>query len=144
MPRDGKLSTDPATDRMAAAEKLVYLADFMETLALEQLDMRTVHHPCGAAHCAWGWGETIGLFPRCTEEGDEDDTGWTREMLSAEAGCSSILGLSDKQFRACFGIGYQFCYLGRPYTPADVARHLRRTAAELGTHATEFQQKIRA
>ena len=129
MPLDGKI---PADQRTAAA-KLLHLADFMETLALGQLDLRTVHHPCGAAHCAWGWGETIGLFPRSTGEGEEDDAGWTREMLSAENGSSTILGLTDKQFRTCFGIGYQFRSLNRPYTPADVARHLRQTASELAT-----------
>ncbi len=143
MPRDGIMPMDrPADlsiDHMTAAEKLLHLADYMETLELRQLDLRTVHHRCGAAHCAWGWGETIGLFLRstgekdCGEEGDEDDAGWTREMLSAEDGGSTILGLTDKQFRTCFGIGYQFRFLNRPYTPADVARHLRQTAAELGT-----------
>ena len=54
-------------------------------------------------------------------------------MESAEEGLSTILGLTDKQFRACFGIGYQFRFLGRPYTPADVAHNLRLTAAELET-----------
>jgi hypothetical protein len=116
---------------MTAAQKLLRLADFMETLDQEQLDLRTVHHSCGAVHCAWGWGETIGLFPRSTGDGEEDDAGWTREMLSAEEGRSTLLGLTDRQFRACFGIGYQFRSLGRPYRPADVARNLRRTAAEL-------------
>ena len=127
MPRDGNIPID----RMSAAEKLRHLADFMETLELGQLDLRTVHHACGAVHCAWGWGETIGLFPRSTSEGEEDDAAWTREMLSAEEGCSTILGLTDKQFRSCFGIGYQFRSLNRPYTPADVAQNLRQTAAEL-------------
>ena len=101
----------------------------METLDADQLDMRTVYHACGTAHCAWGWGETIGLLPR--SDGAEDDAAWTREMLSAEEGRSARLGLTDKQFRHCFGIGYQFRALGRPYDPADVARHLRETAAEV-------------
>lgn len=127
MPRDGHHSAD----QMTAVQKLLHLADFMETLEQGQLDLRTVHHPCGAAHCAWGWGETIGLFPRFAGDGEEDDAGWTREMLSAEKGRSTILGLTDRQFRACFGIGYQFRTLVRPYTPADVARNLRQTAAEL-------------
>ncbi len=127
MPLDGNIPID----QMTAPAKLLRLADFMETLALGQVDLRTVHHPCGAAHCAWGWGEMIGLFPR--SGGDEDDSEWTHEMLSAEEGCSEILGLTYKQFRTCFGIGYQFRSLNRPYTPADVARHLRQTAAELGT-----------
>jgi hypothetical protein len=35
-------------------------------------------------------------------------------MLGAEAGRSALLGLDDRQFRACFGIGYQFRHLGRP------------------------------
>lgn len=131
MPRDGGIPTDRPLGEMTAAAKLHHLADFMETLERSQLDLRTVHHPCGAAHCAWGWGETIGLFPRPTENDEDDDSGWTREMLSAEDGRSTILGLTDKQFRVCFGIGYQFRSLGRPYTPADVARHLRQTAAEL-------------
>jgi len=104
MPRDG----NSPIGRMTAAEKLLHLADFMETLETGQLDLRTVHHACGAAHCAWGWGEIIGLFPRSAGEGVEDDAGWTREMLSAEAGCSYLLGLTDRQFRFCFGIGYQF------------------------------------
>lgn len=144
MPRDGIIPINHPADQMTAAAKLHQLADFMETLELGQLDLRTVHHPCGAAHCAWGWGETIGLFPRSTgekdgeEEGDEDDAGWTREMLSAEDGCSTVLGLTDKQFRTCFGIGYQFRFLDRPYTPADVARHLRQTAAELETDISKF------
>ena len=103
----------------------------METLDVGQVDMRTVHHPCGAAHCAWGWGETIGLFSRAAGSDDEDDAGWTAEMESAEDGRSTLLGLTRDQFRYCFGIGYQFRALGRPYTPADVARHLRETAAAL-------------
>jgi hypothetical protein len=125
MPLDGNTSVD----QMTAAAKLLHLADFMETLELEQVDLRTVHHPCGAAHCVWGWGEVIGLFPR--SDGSEDDSEWTNEMVSAEEGCSKILGLTYKQFRYCFGIGYQFRSLDRPYTPADVAHHLRDTAAEL-------------
>ena len=129
MPRDGNIPID----QMTAVEKLLHLADFTETLEHGRLDLRTVHHPCGAAHCAWGWGETIGLFPKSAGEGDEDDAGWAREMLSAEAGCSTILGMTDKQFRTCFGIGYQFRFLGRPYTPADVAHNLRQTATELET-----------
>ena len=133
MPRDGNIPTA----QMTATAKLHHLADFMETLEHGQLDLRTVHHACGAAHCAWGWGETIGLFPLSTGEGEEDDAGWSREMLSAEEGCSAILGLTDKQFRACFGIGYQFRFLDRPYTPADVAQNLRQTAAELEAGATE-------
>ena len=109
MPRDGIIPVDrpanlpidrPANlpiDRMTAAEKLLHLADFMETLELAQLDLRTVHHPCGAAHCAWGWGETIGLFPPSTgekdgeEEGDEDDAGWTREMLYQGSLCEEAV-----------------------------------------------------
>ena len=125
MPFDGNI--DP--DRMTAAEKLRHLADFMDTLDPDLLDLRTVHHRCGSAHCAWGWGETIGLFPRAA--GEEDDAAWETEMLGAEAGHSALLGLDERQFRACFGIGYQFRRLGRPYTPADVARNLRETAAEL-------------
>ena len=125
MPLDGKIPTD----QMTAAAKLRHLAEYMETLEIEQLDLRTVHHACGAAHCAWGWGEIIGLFPR--SDGDEDDSEWTREMESAQDGRSLILGLTYDQFRHCFGIGYQFRKLGRPYTPADVARHLRETAAAL-------------
>lgn len=125
MPLDGNI----AADHMTAAAKLSHLAEYMETLETEQLDLRTVHHACGAAHCAWGWGEVIGLFPR--SHGDEDDTEWTREMESAQEGRSHILGLTYDQFRHCFGIGYQFRTLGRPYTPSDVARHLRETAAEL-------------
>ena len=129
MPRGGS----NISDHLTAAAKLRELADFMETLEGDQLDLRTVHHACGAAHCAWGWGETIGLFPRVNDQDAEDDAGWTREMLSAEEGCSTTLGLNDKQFRACFGIGYQFRALGRPYTPADVAANLRRTAMDLET-----------
>lgn len=134
MPRDASLPFGPVT----AADKLRHLAEFMETLAVDQVDLRHVHHGCGAAHCAWGWGEVIGLFPRAGESaaGDEggeteDDAGWEAEMLSAQTGRSALLGLTDKQFRHCFGIGYQFRRLGRSYTPADVARHLRETAAEL-------------
>ncbi len=125
MPLDGHVRAD----QMTAAVKLLHLADFMETLELGQVDLRTVHHSCGAVHCAWGWGEIIGLFPR--SGGNEDDSEWTDEMSSAEQGRSKILGLTYKQFRYCFGIGYQFRSLDRPYTPADVARHLRQTAAEL-------------
>ena len=93
MPLDGKI---PA-DQMTAAAKLLHLADFMATLENGQVDLRTVHHACGAAHCAWGWGEVIGLFPR--SGGPEDDSEWTSEMLSAEAGRSEILGLTYQQFR---------------------------------------------
>ena len=127
MPRDGNLPMD----RMTAAAKLLHLADFMDTLEPGLLDLRTVHHPCGSAHCAWGWGETIGLFPGSVGDREEDDSVWEYERISAEQGCSAILGLDDRQFRHCFGIGYQFRKLGRPYTPADVARHLRETAAAL-------------
>ena len=125
MPLDG---TIPA-NQLTAKAKLLLLADFMETLDVGQVDLRTVHHPCGAAHCAWGWGEVIGLFPQSS--GIEDDSEWAEEMLSAEKGCSKILGLTYQQFRHCFGIGYQFRSLGRPYLPADVARHLRQIAEEL-------------
>lgn len=124
MPLDGNISVD----QMTASAKLLYLADFMETLSQEQVDLKTVHHSCGAAHCAWGWGEVIGLFPR-PAVADEDDSIWANEMLSAEEGRSAILGLTFEQFRYCFGIGYQFRFLKRPYTPDDVARHLRETAA---------------
>lgn len=129
MPLDG----NTPIDQISAAAKLRHLADFMETLENEQLDLRTVHHHCRAAHCVWGWGETIGVFPRPAGEAGDDDFRWTSEMLSAEEGCSILLGLNEKQFRYCFGIGYQFRSLDRPYTPADVARHLRQTAAELET-----------
>ena len=125
MPRDGHVQAD----QMTAPAKLLHLADYMETLELGQVDLRTVHHSCGTVHCAWGWGETIGLFPR--SGGIEDDSEWTNEMMSAEQGHSKILGLTYKQFRYCFGIGYQFRSLDRPYTPADLARHLRHTAAEM-------------
>lgn len=125
MPRDGTISSD----HMTVIEKLQYLADFMETLDEGQLDLRSVHHACGTAHCAWGWGEVIGLFPRA--EGDEDDAVWADEMLSAKEGRSALLGLTDAQFRQCFGMGYQFRFLGRPYTPADVAENLRETASAL-------------
>ena len=74
----------------------------------------------------------IGLFPRPENTAeDEDDAGWADEMSSAEEGRSNILGLTFEQFRYCFGMGYQFRALNRPYTPADVARHLRGTAAAL-------------
>ena len=125
MPLDGSIPANQVT----AKAKLLLLADFMATLDVGQVDLRTVHHPCGAAHCAWGWGEVIGLFPQSS--GIEDDSEWADELLSAEVGCSKILGLTHQQFRHCFGIGYQFRSLGRPYLPADVARHLRQTAEEL-------------
>ncbi len=125
MPRDGNIPVE----QMTAAAKLLHLAEFMETLEGGQLDLRSVHHSCGTAHCAWGWGEVIGLFP--SSGGDEDDAVWADEMLSAKDGRSRLLGLTDAQFRQCFGMGYQFRFLGRPYTPADVARNLRETAAAL-------------
>ena len=125
MPRDGTSPVDIKT----ASEKLRNLADFLETLEQDQVDLRSVHHPCGTVHCAWGWGEVIGLFPKSGEP--EDDSVWTAEMQSAESGRSELLGLSDKQFRHCFGIGYQFRRLERDYTPRDIARHLRQTATEL-------------
>jgi hypothetical protein len=125
MPRDG---TAPA-DQKTASAKLLELAEFMDDLDGELLDLRTVHHACGTAHCAWGWGEVIGLFPR--SDSTEDDAAWALEMESAQEGHSRILGLTDAQFRYCFGMGYQFRKLDRPYTPADVARHLRETAKEL-------------
>ena len=125
MPLDGSVPANQVT----AKAKLLLLANFMEMLDVGQVDLRTVHHPCGAAHCAWGWGEVIGLFPQSS--GIEDDSGWAEEMVSAEMGCSKILRLTYQQFRHCFGIGYQFRSLGRPYLPADVARHLRQIAEEL-------------
>ena len=125
MPLDGNI---PA-NQLSAKAKLLFLANFMEMLDIGQVDLRTVHHPCGAAHCAWGWGEVIGLFPQSS--GIEDDSVWAEEMVSAEMGCSKILGLTYQQFRHCFGIGYQFRSLGRPYLPADVARNLRQIAEEL-------------
>ena len=39
----------PATN-MTAAAKLLYLAEFLETLELVQVDLRTVHHACGTVH----------------------------------------------------------------------------------------------
>ncbi len=133
MPRDGYLPVGS----MTAPAKLRHLAEFMETLESGQLDLRTVHHACGAVHCAWGWGEVIGLFPR--PEGAEEDAVWAEEMSSAKQGRSDVLGLTDAQFRSCFGMGYQFRHLGRPYRPADVARNLRETAAilEAGTTPAE-------
>ncbi len=125
MPRDGEFNRTTVT----AAERLLELADFMDALDANLLDLRTVHHRCGTVHCAWGWGEQIGLFPRATD--GEDDSVWAREMETAENGRSEILGLDREQFRYCFGMGYQFRNLGRPYTPQDVARHLRETAAAL-------------
>ena len=125
MPFDGSI---PA-NQLSAKAKLLLLASFMELLDVGQVDLRTVHHTCGAAHCAWGWGEVIGLFPQSS--GIEDDSEWAEEMVSAEMGCSKILGLTYQQFRHCFGIGHQFRSLGRPYLPADVARHLRQIAEEL-------------
>jgi len=125
MPRDGTVPSDQTT----ATAKLRELADFMDDLDNDLLDLRTVHHACGTAHCAWGWGEVIGLFPK--SEGEDEDSVWAEEMESAREGCSHQLGLTDAQFRHCFGMGYQFRKLERPYTPADVARHLRETAAEL-------------
>ncbi|MFT6582489.1 MAG: hypothetical protein ACKVKG_06925 [Alphaproteobacteria bacterium] len=126
MPLDG----NTAIAQMTACEKLRHLAEFMETLTLDQVDLKTVHHACGAAHCAWGWGEVIGLFPPAADS-DEDDMVWAEEMESAKEGRSAILGLSDEQFRFCFGMGYQFRFLNRPYTPEDVARNLRDTAKAL-------------
>jgi len=126
MPLDGTTTIA----EMTTSEKLRYLAEFMETLTLEQVDLKTVHHACGAAHCAWGWGEVIGLFPPAGDS-DEDDAVWAEEMLSAKEGRSVILGLTDEQFRFCFGMGYQFRFLNRPYTPEDVARNLRDTAKAL-------------
>ena len=124
MPRDG---TKP--EERTAAAKLLELAEFMDDLDGDLLDLRTVHHACGTAHCAWGWGEVIGLFPKSGD--DEADSVWAAELDSAQEGHSQLLGLDDAQFRRCFGMGYQFRKLGRPYTPADVARNLRETAAEL-------------
>ena len=114
MPLDGNITADQVT----AAAKLFHLAEFMETLETEQVDFRTVHHACGAAHCAWGWGKIIGLFPR--SHGNEDDSEWTNEMETAQEGRSLILGLTDKQFRHCFGIGYQFrsLHTGRRGAPS--------------------------
>lgn len=126
MPRDG---TTPPEIRTTSA-KLLELAEFMDDLDNDLLDLRTVHHACGTAHCAWGWGEVIGLFPKSEDE--EADSVWAAEMESAQDGHSHLLGLDDTQFRHCFGMGYQFRKLGRPYTPADVARSLRETVAELG------------
>ena len=60
MPKDGTLTSD----KMTAVAKLNALAEFMDDLDGDFLDLRTVHHACGTAHCAWGWGEVIGLFPK--------------------------------------------------------------------------------
>jgi hypothetical protein len=125
MPRDATTLPEIRTARA----KLIELAEFMDELDNDLLDLRTVHHACGTAHCAWGWGEVIGLFPKSEDE--EADSVWAAEMESAQEGLSRLLGLNDTQFRRCFGMGYQFRKLGRPYTPADVARNLRATAAEL-------------
>lgn len=124
MPRDGSTPAE-----QTAAAKLLELAEFMDDLDGDLLDLRTVHHACGTAHCAWGWGEVIGLLPKSDD--DEADSVWAAELDSAQEGHSQLLGLDDVQFRRCFGMGYQFRKLGRPYTPADVARNLRETAAEL-------------
>ncbi len=107
------------------AEKLRALADFMETLPPEKVNMGHVH--CGTAHCAWGWADLLGMVP----SGDAFDL-WRDEMAASRVCVSPIFGFrSLDRFIYCFGSGRQFDYLNRPYTPADVARHLRETADDL-------------
>lgn len=96
------------------AEKLRVLADFIETLPAKAVDMHDYH--CGTAACALGWAERIGMIASAE-----------REHISCD-----VFGLYRyEQIMHAFGCGEQFHYLNRPYTPADVARHLRETAAEL-------------
>ena len=66
MPKDGSI----IIDQLSATTKLRTLADFMTDLDADLLDLRTVHHACGTAHCAWGWGEVIGLFPKSNDGND--------------------------------------------------------------------------
>lgn len=131
---DGATYQPTGFAKATPAAKLRHLADFLEEVDPDNLDLRTVHHACGSAHCAWGWGEVIGLFPK-PPAGMDDDSVWDAERESAAAGRSQLLSLSDAQFRRCFGMGYQFRHLDRPYTPADVAGNLRDVADELAETA---------
>ena len=111
----------PDFTTFTTAGKLRYLADFMETLKPEQVRMRVVHTVCGTAHCAYGWGEVIGLI--------DIDPSWQTGCISPQV--IRGLGLNSEQWMHAFGDGTQFAYLPRAYTLADVARHLREGAAEV-------------
>ena len=73
--------------------------------------------------------DKISVFPRSS--GREDNSEWVSELLNAENGQNQMLGLTGKKVRYFYGIDYQFHALNRLYMPADIARHLRHTAAEL-------------
>lgn len=119
--------TDPTKLREAdktswpttTAEKFYILADVIESKPPCRVNMLDWHSECGTAHCAFGWGEVIGLFPRFETTDERFDY------------MQNDLGLTWGQSDHCFGSGSQFLYLNRHYTPADVARHLRETAREL-------------
>ncbi len=128
MPFDGKIADylDPKT--FSPIKKLEHLANFMETLEEEQVIMEQVH--CGSSHCAWGWGEMIGLFDK--DNGNNiGSNSYNIEDASSQCGHSNVLGLSESQFKYCFGSGSQLHYLRRQPLIHDVARHLRNTADEL-------------
>ena len=141
MPFDGNptnfTASPEALQALSPAAKLLYLAKFMEGLRPEQIDMQHVHSDCNTAHCAWGWGEEIGMISLAPERyGQYSPSSYCSESDSAESKCSIIFELNKRQFIHAFGPGHQFGQdsegNSNPYTPADVARHLREVAAELG------------
>ena len=109
--------------------RLRYLADFIETKPLSLVCMSRFH--CGTAHCALGWAETMPEFQALGIKSSYHVCG--RDLIEVVEHNISIFGItvSNKRYGYCFGYGAQFYYLGRLYTPADVARHLRETADEL-------------
>ncbi len=116
---------------MKTSKKLNILADFLATVDEEKLIMINVHNLCGTAHCAWGWGEVLELFPRGKPTGGLiDGVPWFNTWDKYDI-YGDVLGLSERQNDYCFGFGSQFDYLDRKWTREDVVRHLLETAIEL-------------
>lgn len=117
---------------LTGSEKIRALADYIEMLPAEKLDMLNVYHKCGTPSCAWGHGEALGIIPDTHGGGWTHSVAWTLEQRGAGNGRSPVFGFQTLDaFNHCFGSGHQFDYLGRPYASADVARHLREAADQL-------------
>ena len=134
MPFDFTNFTETKHDLDTYWGRLRHLADFIETLPPEKVDMGDYY--CGTAACALGWASRMPEFQtRGMPPNVDASTTTDTEFFGLGA-----LAVGSPAF-FCFGTGSQFRYLGRPYTPADVARHLRETADELETAARELNQR---
>lgn len=115
----------PVHDLDTAWGFLRHLADIVESKVPEKVFMEAFHKSCGTAHCAWGWAE---ITPELRARMSDKSTSYMKLYYWRMS-----TGLTPEEADYCFGSGYQFAYLRRPYTPADVARHLREVADAVQT-----------